>query len=101
MLGAGRRRRPDQRFDPPGTPVSPSTAAGILRARLILIWGSLTNSGLFAYSPSPGPGNLTASITEATSDPYSNVTQGGVTSYQIGVPAIYSSSPAARFTSRA
>jgi hypothetical protein len=48
-------QRPDQGSQPPGTAVSPSQAAGIQRARVIIISG--TNSGWFIYNGTPGPGN--------------------------------------------
>ena len=59
-LGGLPARRPDQTYQPPVTPVSPGSAAGVVRARTVIITGG-TASGIFVYSPSPGAGNLIGS----------------------------------------
>lgn len=49
--------------------------------QVLIITGS-TGSGVFVYSPSPGPGNLVASIAAAVgTDPYGNAYKAGVASY--------------------
>jgi hypothetical protein len=79
-------QRPDQGYNPPGTPVAPTQAAGVLRARRVIIFGTGPNAGLFVYSGAPhGPpsGNLIASITApgVTVDPFGNTVVPGITSY--------------------
>lgn len=52
---------------------------------LLIIQAGAQFSGLFAYSPSPGTGNLIASVAAvAGTDPYGNTYQPGVTSYVPG-----------------
>jgi hypothetical protein len=78
--GMGAQRRPDQQYDPPGTPVSPSTAGGVLRARLVIVSGP--GGGVFVYSPAPGTGNLIASIAgQSGTDAFGNAYPAGITSF--------------------
>ena len=64
-------RRPDQQPSPPPAAQSPGAAAGILRARIIIISG--TGEGLFIYSGKPAAGNQPIlSATSGTKDPYGN-----------------------------
>jgi hypothetical protein len=70
-LGGLPKRRPDQQPVPPPTAVSPGSS-NIIRASIVIITGG-AGSGLFVYSPSPGAGNLVASITGASgTDTYGN-----------------------------
>lgn len=56
---------------------------------LLLVTSSTGFTGLFAYSPGPGPGNLVASVTShAGTDPFGNAYVAGVASYAAGTPAI-------------
>lgn len=56
---------------------------------LLIITASGGFTGLFAYSPGPGAGNLIASVTaQAGTDPYGNAYVAGVASYAHGTPAI-------------
>jgi hypothetical protein len=49
---------------------------------LILAASAAGFSGVFVYSPAPGPGNLIASVAaQAGTDPYGNAYVGGITSY--------------------
>ena len=61
-------RRPDQMSDPPPSAVAPTQAAGILRARVVIIFG--TTGGLFIYNGTPGRGTLIlAAKGQAGTDP--------------------------------
>lgn len=53
---------------------------------LIITSQAGTPTGLFEYDPSPAAGNLVASVTEATADPYGNKTYAGVAVYQGQAP---------------
>jgi hypothetical protein len=55
--------------------VAPSQAAGTLRARIVIVFG--TGGGIYLYSPVPGAGNLVASITNSNTDPFGNHTLAG------------------------
>jgi hypothetical protein len=66
-------RRPDQHFGPPPTPVAPGAAAGIVRARTVIIFGGGTGSGIFVYDGTPALGTLIGSWTgQAGTDQYGN-----------------------------
>ena len=82
-LGGAGTPRPDQAWRPgPGTTIAPGGAAGVFRGRLVIVYGTGPGSGVFVYDPAPGPGNLVASITEASTDPFGNATiPGAVASY--------------------
>ena len=68
-------RRPDQKPSPPPAAQSPGAAAGILRARIIIISGSV--DGLYIYSGKAGPGTLVASaVAHDGTDPYGNTVTG-------------------------
>lgn len=76
-LGGLPPRRIDQQPVPPPTAVSPGSK-NIIRASIVIITGG-TGSGLFVYSPSPGTGNLVASITGASgTDTYGNAYGSGL-----------------------
>lgn len=85
-LGGLPRVRPDQQFTPPPNVTSPGAAAGVVRARQVIITGG-ANAGIFVYSPSPGLGTLIGSWTaaagvDAFGNPYPaglNVSVGQVT----------------------
>jgi len=84
--------RPDQQTDPPAMVVAPGGAAGIFKGRLVIVFGT-GFSGVFVYSPSPGPGNLVASVAAlAGTDPYGNKYPAGVSSQTGGIEAILSGS---------
>jgi hypothetical protein len=74
-------RRPDQMrtYAPPTQ--APGTAAGVVRARLVIISG--TSAGVFDYSGTPGLGTLVASLVgNTTVDPFGNtVNPDGLTIY--------------------
>jgi hypothetical protein len=78
-------RRPDQVSQPPVTPVSPGAAAGIVRARQVIVSGIA--EGVFVYNGTPAKGNEPiVSITNQSADPFGNpvvpgldVTQGAIT----------------------
>jgi len=76
--------RPDQEIDPPAQVIAPGGAAGVFKGRLVIVFGP-GYSGVFVYSPTPGTGNLIASVAAAAgTDPYGNVYQAGVFSYTGG-----------------
>lgn len=56
----------------PGTP-------NVIKAQLVIIFGTGSDTGLFVYNGTPGPGTLIASIAApgVTSDPYGNTVRGG------------------------
>jgi len=55
---------------------------------LVIVYSTTgTPTGLFVYSPTPGPGNLIASITNSATDPYGNATASVIAAYQPGIPA--------------
>lgn len=56
--------RPDQQFTPPPNVTAPGGAAGVVRARQVIITGG-KNAGIFVYAPSPGLGTLIGSWTAA------------------------------------
>lgn len=75
-------QRPDQAVSPPPLVVSPGGAAGTFRGKLVVIFGTGNNIGLFVYNPSPASGNLKDSITALGEfDAYGNATGQGFTSY--------------------
>jgi hypothetical protein len=66
-------QRPDQGSNPPPSVVSPSTAAGTLRARYVIISGA--TGGWFIYSGTPGAGNppIAYGVSPSTvQDPFGN-----------------------------
>lgn len=89
-LGGLGPRRPDQVSDPPPMVTAPGGAAGTFRGRLVVIFGTGKNMGLFVYSPTPGAGNLVASIAAAAgTDLYTNAYLPGVVSYsKFGPPVV-------------
>ena len=64
--------------------VQPGATAGIVIARLVLVFG--TGGGVFVYDPSVAQGDLIASVTAATEDTTGDPTVPGVTAYVV-VPA--------------
>lgn len=82
-------QRPDQGSQPPASAVAPSAAAGVLRARLVIIFGTGSGAGLFVYSPAPGAGNLIASIAAANgTDSFGNAYDAGIVSYTPSATAV-------------
>ena len=75
--------RVDQQWQPgPQRVIAPGGAAGTFRGRLVVVFGTGPNTGLFVYSGTPGAGNLILSITAAAgTDPYGNPYKAGTTSY--------------------
>ena len=74
--------RVDQVHRPPPQQATTPSNAGTLRARLVILSGG-AGSGLFDYSPTPGPGNLIGSWTPAAGvDDFGNVYPAGLTSEQ-------------------
>ena len=69
-------RRPDQMSDPPPSAVAPTQAAGILRARAVVIFGTGPTAGLFVYNGTPALGNppqIAIVPTGVTKDPFGNL----------------------------
>lgn len=86
MFGAGAVpvRRPDQEDWPSeGQGLGAGFRGNVFRGRAVIIFGTPPSSGLFDYTPSPGAGNLIASIVAvgAVTDPYTNLLLAGITSY--------------------
>lgn len=70
--------RPDQSYAPPPPGVAPGTQAGVFRGRLVIIYGTGANTGLFIYNGNPALGNPPIlAITTASTDPYGNSVQAG------------------------
>ena len=68
-------RRPDQQSSPPPSAVAPTQAAGIQRARAVVIFGTGPSSGLFVYNGTPALGNppqVAIVPTGVTADPFGN-----------------------------
>ena len=68
-------RRPDQMSDPPPSAVAPTQAAGILRARAVVIFGTGPTAGLFVYNGTPSgsnPPQIAIVPTGVTKDPFGN-----------------------------
>jgi hypothetical protein len=79
MFGGLARRRLDQVRQPTSNAIGPGSSAGLFKR--VVVFGP-DGSGIFVYSPSPGAGNLIASIAaQAGTDPYGNPYQAGITSY--------------------
>ena len=72
--------RPDQQTDPPTAMVAAGGAAGVFKGRLVIVSGT-GYSGVFVYSPSPGTGKLKASMSNGGTDPYGNVFNPGVETF--------------------
>ncbi len=87
-LGGQTPQRPDQAYaGTQGQAVAPGSPA-VVRARLVIISGA--NGGLFVYSPSPGAGNLIASIAAmAGTDQFGNSYVEGVATYVTIAGTIY------------
>lgn len=76
------RRRADQRYDPPRREAIPGGRAGTFRGRLVVVYGSAKNQGVFVYSGAPAAGNLIASVAAtASTDSHGNAYLAGQTSY--------------------
>jgi hypothetical protein len=92
MRGGLPQPRSDQIYNPPAQVAPPGSAAGTFRGRLVVVSGSSANgsTGIFVYSPAPGPGNLVASVASLPgTDSYQNAYLAGVASYDpLSVPAI-------------
>ena len=54
---------------------------------LVLVAG--TNGGVFVYDPTAAAGNLIASLTDAATDPFGNVTEKGVSAYVTDINGIH------------
>ena len=71
---------------PTGQPLAygtqPGTTSPLLRAVLVLVGGGGV-SGVFVYDPAIAAGDLIASMTDATADPFGDVTAKGVTAYVV------------------
>jgi hypothetical protein len=66
-------RRPDQGYDPPYSALPAQSQSGVFRGRLVVIFGTGVNTGLFIYNGTPALGNPPIlSITTASADPYGN-----------------------------
>src|SRR5215472_14763632 len=82
LAGTG-AAQPEPMNAPPARELSIGVQPGvpnIIRARVVIVSGA--SGGVFLYSPgAPGVGNLVASMTEATNDPFGNPTLPGVVSY--------------------
>lgn len=68
-------QRPDQIIEPPPSAVPASTAAGTLRARQVVIFGTGVNVGLFVYTGTPASGNppqIAIVPSTTTTDPFGN-----------------------------
>ena len=90
-------QRPDQGSQPPVAAIAPSQAAGTLRARVVIVSG--TGAGVFLYSGTPGAGNLIASMTQASTDPFGNHTlTGGFATYSSVDAVQYASHGVTYFT---
>jgi len=73
MRGGIPQPRFDQIHNPPAPPTPTGSAAGTFRGRLVVVFGTGRYTGVFVYSPVPGPGNLVASVASAAgTDPYGN-----------------------------
>jgi hypothetical protein len=76
--GLPARRLDQQRtFRPPGQ--APGAAAGVVRARIVIVSGGSGVFGVFVYSGTPAAGNLALSLAGAgtTADPFGNAVAGG------------------------
>lgn len=88
--------RPDQAWRPgPDRVIAPGGAGGTFRGRLVVIFGTGSNSGLFIYNGQPALGNPPIfAATTASLDPYGNV----VTAKTVGLAGMqilmYSGAPA-------
>jgi hypothetical protein len=89
--GLPERRLDQQRtFSPPAQ--APGAAAGVVRARIVIVSGGSGVFGVFVYSGTPGAGNLVASLAGAgtTADPFGNpVLGGGLAVYGTGGQEIF------------
>ena len=66
-------QRLDQRYTPPDLPALAPTSAGIFRGRLVIVYGSGANTGVFVYNGAPAAGNPPIFwATSASSDPFGN-----------------------------
>ena len=78
MRGGLPQRRLDQQYNPPAPPGPVGGAAGIVRARLVIVSGAGV-VGVFVYNGTPGPGNPPiVSITSASTDPFGNPVTPGI-----------------------
>jgi hypothetical protein len=60
-------------------------------AGIVIVYGTGNDTGVFVYSPTPALGNLIASITDGTSDPFGNDVSPGISAYQENGTALASS----------
>lgn len=75
-------RRVDQQYAPPSPGIPPGSAAGILRALELIIFGTGANRGVFVYNGTPAFGTLTESVAAvANTDSFNNAYLPGFTSY--------------------
>jgi hypothetical protein len=84
-------RRPDQVYSPPAPGIPPGSAAGILRAFELILFGTGPR-GVFVYSGTPAFGNppvITLTAPGVTQDPYKNPVRGGGLSITFGGRTIF------------
>lgn len=72
-------RRIDQRLAAQSHAGVGPAPSNVFVGRIVIVSGA--GGGVFVYDPVPGPGNLIASMTDATHDPFGNATIVGFTSY--------------------
>ena len=83
-------RRPDQQATSgPAIPVSAGSNTGVFRGYLVVISAGRPGSGIFVYSPTPGPGNLIGSWTAAAGvDAYGNAYPAGLSVDEAYITAV-------------
>jgi hypothetical protein len=83
--------RPDQEQASTDTGVTPGTASGTFRGRLVLVFGTGAGSGIFVYSGVPAAGNppvFSVVAPGVTSDPYGNTVGAVLTIGTFGGPGL-------------
>lgn len=68
----------------------PGVNQAVVIANKVIVFGA--SGGVFVYDPTPGLGNLIASATDASTDPYGNATLPGVTGYSKSGGVFYAAS---------